>query len=127
MTDRYANRRGTLRPSYRGATVDPDVPQAGCYRVRLRSGAPWSAIRIWLGFPTDPETGEEMTERPYNWRCELNGSPVDLHSYWPGCAREPLSREEHDRIVALNRDMNPESPFFDPLRKIDLNSAPPPF
>lgn len=101
--------------------------QPGCYRVRLRKGAPWSAIRIWLGHPTDEATGEEMRERPFHWQCTLNGAPRDLFDVWPGCAREPISREEHDRLVSLARTLDEDSPFYDPLRPIDLRSAPAPF
>jgi hypothetical protein len=119
-------RNGIPAPS-RGPAVDPEAPQAGCYRVRLRKGAPDSAIRIWLGRPIDPESGEEMLERPFNWQCELNGQPVPLWDYWPGCAREPISREEYDRLIARNATLDEQSPFYDPLRPIDLGRAPPPF
>lgn len=126
MADRYANRRGVARPSNRGPALDPDVPVPGCFRIKLRRDAPWSAIRIWLGPPRDPETGEEMSERGYRWQAELNGAPVDLYDHWPGCAREPISREEHDRIVGRNRTMDEDSPFYDPRKPIDLFTAPPP-
>jgi hypothetical protein len=119
-------RLGTPRPP-RGPALDPDVPVPGCFRIRLRRGAPWSAVRIWLGLPVDPLTGEEMSERGYRWQATLNGAPADIHDLWPGCAREPISREEHDRIVELNRTPDEESPFYDPARRIDLASAPPPF
>jgi hypothetical protein len=119
-------RNGTPLPS-RGPGLDPDVPTPGCFRIRLRSGAPWSAVRIWLGQPVDPETGEEMSERGASWQATLNGSPVHLAHIWPGCAREPISREEHDRIVEQNATMDDTSPFFDPARRIDLRSAPAPF
>jgi hypothetical protein len=102
------------------------MPTPGCFRVRLTRGAPDSAVRIWLGFPRDPETGEEMTERPYSWQATLNGAPVPLDRCWPGCARDPISRDEHDRLVERNRTMDPESPFYDPRRRVDLSTAPPP-
>lgn len=120
-------RRGIPRPSNRGPALDPEVPETGCFRIRLRAGAPWSAIRIWLGPPVDPATGEEMSERGFRWQATLNGAPVDLYDYWPGCARERISREEHDRIVEQNATMDEFSPFYDQRRPIDLASAPPPF
>jgi len=119
-------RTGKPLPS-RGPAMDPDVPQPGCYRIRLRAGAPWSVVRIWLGRARDPETLLEMPERPFMWQATLNGFPADLHRFWPGCAREPISREEHDRIVEQNATMDPDSPFYDPKRRIDLKSAPAPF
>lgn len=120
-----SNRQGTPAPS-RGPSYDPELPLTGCYRITLRRGAPDSAIRIWLGFPRDPETGEIMLERNLAWQAEVNGQAVDLYSYWPGCARHPIGREEHDRIVERNRTMDDESPFFDAKRPIDLRSAPAP-
>jgi hypothetical protein len=118
-------RLGTPLPA-RGPAFDPDVPQVGCYRVHLRKGATASALRIWLGRPRDPDTGEEMLERPFSWQAELNGQSVDVLTYWPACAREPISREEHDRIVERNRTMDETSPFYDPRRRVDLSTAPPP-
>lgn len=127
MNARYANRHGIARPSNRGPALDSEMPEAGCYRVRLRSGAPWSVVRIWLGAPVNPETGEEMSERGFRWQATLNGAPADLYSLWPGCARERISREEHDRLVRQNSTLDEESPFYDPTRRIDLRSAPAPF
>lgn len=105
---------------------DPEIPTPGCYRVRLRKGAPDSAVRIWLGHGIDPATGEEMTERGFNWQCTVNGARVPFQDVWPGCAREPISREEHDAIVARNATLDEDSPFYDPRRPIDLMTAPPP-
>jgi hypothetical protein len=106
--------------------LDADLPSPGCYRVRLRAGAPDSAVRIWLGHGVDPETGEEMLDRPFLWQASVNGQRVPLEQCWPGCAREPISREEHDRIATRNMTMDEESPFYDPRRPIDLFTAPPP-
>jgi hypothetical protein len=111
----------------RGPALDSEVPSTGCFRVRLRSGAPWSAVRIWLGHGIDQATGDESSERPLHWQCTVNGQRVPLDQCWPGCAREPIDREEHDRIVSQNATMDEDSPFFDPTRRIDLRSAPAPF
>lgn len=111
----------------RGLAHDPDIPTPGCYRVRLRKGAPDSAVRIWLGHSQDPATGEEMLERPFFWQCTLNGQRVPLERCWPECATDPISAEEHDRITERNRTMDPESVFYDPRKPIDIGSAPPPF
>jgi hypothetical protein len=119
-------RLGAPLPS-RGPAFDPDTPTPGFYRVTLRKGAPASAVRIWLGPSLDPATGEETRERGWFWQCTLNGARVPLEQCWPGCARQSISQEEHDRIVERNRDMDPESPFYDPLKRVDLRSAPAPF
>jgi hypothetical protein len=119
-------RLGTPLPS-RGPGFDPDMPTPGCFRVRLRRGAPDSAVRIWLGHGVDPETGEEMLDRPFHWQASLNGQRVPLDQCWPGCAREQISRDEHDRIVERNRTMDEDSAFYDARRPIDIGRAPPPF
>ena len=110
----------------RGPAFDPDVPTPGCFRVRLRKGAPDSAVRIWLGHGVDEVTGEEAIERPYHFQCTLNGARVPLEQCWPGCARDFISRDEHDRIVERNRTMDDASPFYDVNKRVDLSSAPPP-
>lgn len=84
-------------------------------------------MRIWLGHGVDQATGDEASERPFHWQCTLNGQRVPLEQCWPGCAREQISREEHDRIVSQNATMDEESPFYDPSRRVDLRSAPAPF
>lgn len=124
---RYPNRIGAPLPS-RGPSFDPETPVAGCYRIRLRKGGPPVALRIWRGASIDPATGEEVQERSPTWQCEVNGTdrvPVDRH--WPGCARDPISREEHDRLVAASRTMNPDSHFYDLRKPIDRLTAPMPF
>jgi hypothetical protein len=118
-------RLGPPLPS-RGRAFDPDVPTPGCYRVRLRRRAADSAVRIWLGHGVDEATGDEASERPLHWQCSLNGARVPLEQCWPGCAREPITREEHDRIVERNRTMDEASPFYSPTQRIDLSTAPPP-
>jgi hypothetical protein len=124
---KYDNRTGAHERRKAGPLLDPEVPEVGCWRIVLRRGAPASGIRIWLGHPPDPETGEEMLERPFMWQAELNGQRVDLHDYWPGCARERISREEYDRLVARNATMDEASPFYDPRKPVDLFNAPAPF
>ena len=106
---------------------DPEQPTPGCYRVRLRRGAPDSAVRIWLGNSIDPVTGEEMSERPLLWQAELNGQRVPLEQVWPGCAKAPIDRAEHDRIVERNRTLDDTSPFYDPTRPIDIGRSAPVF
>jgi hypothetical protein len=127
MTSR-SNRTGAAPRNRRlERPIDPDLPECGFYRIVLRRGAADSGIRIWLGHPIDPGTGEEMIDRGFAWQAELNGQRVDLWRYWPGCAREPISREEYDRLVERNRTLDDASPFYDPTRPVDLFAAPPPF
>lgn len=126
MADKYTNRIGVNRRT-EGPLLDPDLPEPGCYRIVLRKGAPASALRIWLGPSIDPATGQDSHDRGWFWQCTVNGQRVDFHDHWPGCAREPISREEHDRLVERNATMDETSPFYDPKRRVDLRSAPMPF
>lgn len=125
---KYANRTGVAARRVEGPTFDADVPECGCYEIVLRAGAPTSGLRIWLGHPIDPATGEEVIERPFMWQVELNGAErVPLERFWPACARKRISREEYDRIARRNATMDEESPFYDPRKPVDLFTAPPPF
>lgn len=123
---------------YRARTVttgdfsgyDPDIPTEGYYRRRLRRGAMFSAIRIWLGAPIDPATGEEVPERGVRWQATVNGEAVPVDTVWPGCARDPIDKAEHDHIIngqAWGRIHDPEGPHANPNRPIDLLRAPLPF
>lgn len=105
--------------------VDADTPTTGTYRIRMLRDGPPCAVRIWLGAPVDPATGEELIEtRGFRWQATLNGTPVDLDRVWPGCARDPIEVAEHDRIMRLAATMDEENPFYDPRRRIDpLTSA----
>ena len=120
-------RLGKPRPP-RGPSYDPDTPVPGFYRIKLnRAGVP-VALHIWLGPPIDPDTKAEVPERGFRWQCRLNGSElVPIEDYWPGCARQPISKAEHDRIAALSRTMDPTKPFYDPRRRINRLTAPVPF
>lgn len=124
--NRYANRTGPVAPS-RGPSIDPEIPVTGTFRVRMHRDGPPCAVRIWLGPPIDPDTGEEMSERGYRWQAIRNGAPVDVLDIWPGCARDPIDRAEHDRLVSLARTMEEDSPFFDVRRPVDLRNCPVPF
>ena len=125
--ERYSNRKGKALPQ-RGPSYDPETPVPGCYRIKLTKGGPFVALRIWLGHPIDPDTGEELTERGLRWQCQLNAAEfVPVEDYWPGCAREPISEADHARICALSRTMDSHHPFYDPRRPIDRLKTPMPF
>lgn len=120
-------RLGKARPP-RGPSFDSETPAPGHYLIQLRRDGPPVALRIWLGPPIDPATGAEVPERGVRWQCQLNGAElVPLEDYWPGCARKPITKAEHDRIAALSRTMDPAHPFYDPRRRINRLTAPMPF
>jgi hypothetical protein len=122
---RYSNRQGPARAP-RGPSHDTEIPTPGCYAIR-RENFPSRAVRIWLGHPIDPDTGEEMTERGFRWQASIDGQPVPLDSVWPACARHPIDHEEHERICERNATMDANSPFYDARKPIDKLAAPPPF
>lgn len=123
---KYANRTGINRPG-RGPAHDSEVPTPGFYRIRQGRGTVPSAVRIWLGPIIDPDTGETMLERGERWQASINGHPADLARVWPDCARDPIPEQEHDRLCAAHRSMDPKSVFYDPLKPIDRLTAPLPF
>ncbi len=122
-----ARHRAPRAPLRTIPTVDPEVPMTGCYRIRLRKGGPPVALRIWLGPSIDPATGEEVQERGFRWQCTVNGERKPFQDYWPGCARDPITQAEHDRILAESATMDPASAFYDPRRPIDMLAARLPF
>ena len=128
QSKRYRSLRRGVPACKLGPAYSPEQPVAGCYRIRLRKGGPFAALRIWLGPTLDPETGEEMENRGYRWQARLNGSElVPIGDHWPGCARDPISEGEHDRLCQLSRTMDPDHPFFDPKKPINRLKSPMPF
>ena len=122
------NKRRPIDPNRVWGGVDADVPTAGFYRIQLRRDGVPCAVRIWEGAPIDPATGEELTEtRGARWQATLNGAPVEMERVWPGCARRPISLQEHDRLAARALTQDPEDPFFDARRPVDLRTARLPF
>ena len=125
--NKRTNRRGVASRKA-GPAYSPDLPAAGVYRVRLRKGGPFAALRIWLGPPLDPETNEPMEARPVRWQARLIGVQlVPVEDYWPACASAPISEAEHAKLCALSATMDPEHPFYDPFRKVDRLKSPMPF
>ena len=92
----YGEMHGT-GASFAGA--NPDLPEAGIYITRMRSGAALCALRIWYGAPLDPVTGEEL-DRSHGWNARLNEHEnVDIERVWPGCAADRASLAKYDAIV----------------------------
>jgi len=124
--DKYGNRRGAPRPD-RGPPLDADVPVAGYFLIRLVRDGPPCGLRIWFGPPLDPESGQPLDRSP-GWWAQINGGRMRPAAwFWPECARVPITRDEHDRLCALARTLDPRSPFYDPPRPIDPLASPPPF
>lgn len=119
----YSERR---QPAAGFSGYDPDVPQAGFYRFRLRSGGMMVGVRIWHGAPLDPVTGEEL-DRSHRWNAAVNGRPIDLERVWPACARNPSNAEEY-AFLSAQQDWGerhaPDAPQADPTRRVDPINSP---
>lgn len=104
---------------------DPDAPIAGYYRMRLRSGGVFVAIRIWFGPPRDPLTGEVM-DRSHRWQATANGKPIDLERVWPQCAADPIDEAEARHLIKLQRwgQETGHAALADPTRKINPLTTP---
>lgn len=91
----------SARPYADGAAVartfegfNTDVPVAGFYRMKLRSGGVLVGIRVWYGAPLDPVTGEEM-DRGWRWQAQADdGGMIELDRVWPACARSPITEAD---------------------------------
>ena len=115
----YTVRRAPTAPV---AGFNPDVPVAGHYRMKMRSGGVFVGIAIWFGPPTDPETGEEM-DRSHRWQATENGRPVPLERVWPRCAEDKITESEAAHLIAVEawaKQHAPQSALANPKRRIDL-------
>lgn len=100
---------------------DVSTPTGGWYRMKLRPGGIYGAIRIWYGQPPDPVTGE-LLDRHLRWQASFNGDPIDLDRVWPKCGREPITDREASRLIEQAKwakQAAPDSAYADPQRKHD--------
>lgn len=105
---------------------NPDVPEAGFYRMRLRSGGALVGVHIWFGVPLEPWTGEEMDRAP-RWNATINGRWAEVGDVWPRCAGEPVTEAECGYLAGVERwarQHAPDSPLADPRRRIDPLTSP---
>lgn len=115
-----------IAPTARSTGFDADTPVAGFYRMRLRSGGVFAAIRIWYGPPCDPVTGDEL-DRGWRWQATANGEPIDIQRVWPVAARSPMGAQEYALILSKAdwaREHAPDSAMADPTRRADPLSTP---
>lgn len=125
--------------AYRSTATPSANKPTRLYRTRLAKGAPWSAIKVWWGFPVDPETGEILLERSPCWRAILNGDHVpieDVSIEIDGLTQEPMLRAElideteYDYLLATNlwaKTHAPNAPEANPRQRVDLTKLPPLF
>lgn len=84
--------------------VNVGIPIEGFWETRrLIDGTEvWWPIKIWLGFPVHPETGD-VSERLWGWQCLLNGEAVDVWTCWPECSGRPIDEEQYLSMIEVNK------------------------
>lgn len=104
---------------------NPDVPEAGYYRMRMRGGGVFVGVRIWHGPPHDPVTGEEL-DRSWRWQATVNGRYIDLDRVWPQCAADRISPAEHDHLASLQAwgAAHGHDALADPRKRLDPLKTP---
>lgn len=111
------------------AAIRIDEPVPGYYRMRLRKGGMHVAVRIWHGPPNDPVTGEEL-DRSWRFQAEINGRYAEIDRVWPSCAGEPIDEAEARYLTERQRwgeENAPDSPQANPMKRVNLLTAPLPF
>lgn len=112
-------------------------PRPGTYAMRLVRGGPRVAVRIWFGHAVID--GEEQ-DRGEDWRVEIDGAtdrfeweeggyrcriPLEIDRAWPFCAKEPISQQEYQFLLADARHAKawrPEHPKAAPRSPVDFNT-----
>jgi hypothetical protein len=123
---RYADGGTGMAPAN---SLDPEKPAPGYYRHKLHSDGHAVGVEIRFGPPLDPETGEELDRSP-RAQAFVNGTYTEMDEVWPRCGRHPITKDEHDHLVALQQwglENAPDSPQANPRKPVDLLSAPLPF
>lgn len=101
--------------------LDVSRPTAGFYKMRLRSGGVFGAVKVWNGPPLDPVTGEEL-DRSWRWQALFDGAEIDIDRVWPNCGKTPVSEAEYTRLLTRAvwaRKHAPDSAYADHSRKVD--------
>lgn len=107
-----------------------DTPIPGTYKMQLVKGGPWVPVRIWRGFPVDPDTGETREAGGYIWRALINGYEANIWRAWPFCGRQPIDQAEYRYLLDLNawaQRYAPDSPEANPRRPVKLEEQRPLF
>ncbi|MGI9502987.1 MAG: hypothetical protein ACR2RE_08035 [Geminicoccaceae bacterium] len=100
-------------------------PKPGWYRMRQLPKAPWTAVMIYQPCPLDPEFGGPLDRWRYPVALidgEQEADPYPMVPYL-----QPISRQEHDEIVALRRAAEERAPWLpeaSPDKPINLAEMP---
>lgn len=115
----YTSRQPQGRTYRQGADVT--TPQAGYFRMKLRSGGVAGGVRIWFGAPLDPIDGTVL-DRSHRFQAEFNGEPIPIDDVWPQCTGEPISEADYRAFCnrqAWAKQAAPDSAYADPRKRHD--------
>lgn len=106
-------------------SLQPDVPLAGFYAMRLVRGGPLVPVKIWFGLPIID--GEQQDRSP-RWCVEIDGKTtyrdelIPIEKAWPWCAKEPISEADYAYMRGLTNwavEHKQSHPAATPRRPID--------
>lgn len=101
------------------------TPQCGWYKRKLVKGGVFVPARIWMVQETDPETGELLSDELL--QCEVNGAYADPEEAWSWICANPITEPEFHYLTArisFAVRNEPNDPFADARKPIDLNKTP---
>lgn len=105
--------------------VITDDPQCGWYKRKLVKDGVFVPARIWMVQPIDLETGELVSDEFL--QAEVNGAYADPMDCWSWICANPIREQEFHYLTARIEHAlrhEPEDPFADPRKPIDLNTSP---
>lgn len=121
MSRAHIDYASTGRPIQDFEGFDEGTPEAGFYKMSLRSGGVLVGVRIWHGAPLDPLTGDEL-DRGWRWQAEVNGTYIEVDLVWPRCAGRFISEAEYQHLCGVQswaKENAPATAFANPMRKVD--------
>jgi len=114
-------------------SLQPDVPVAGHYAMRLVRGGPLVPVKIWFGLPI--VDGEEQ-DRSLRWCVEVDRKTtskdelISIDRAWPWCAKNPISEADYNFMVAHADwaiEHQRDHPKAQPRKAVDYHSLKPRF
>jgi len=76
--------------------VVAEEPECGWYKMRFVRAGPWVPVEIYCHQLTE---GSQLIE-PEAMLCKVRGERGFLNRVWPACARFPITKAEHDGLIA---------------------------
>lgn len=105
--------------------VNDGTPQCGWWKRKLVKGGVFVPARIWMFQDIDPDTGELLSDELL--QCEVNGAWADPEDAWSWICSNPITEQEFRYLTARIEHAvrhEPEDPFADARKPIDLNKTP---